>query len=306
MNSLDKMRDVPNDNCLYLLERLSSISGFFACNGKLLYLVEDVELLLYESVETEYLSLQTHVHLHSAENDNSFSDGFYNMIIFKGEDNNPNAVSFINICSIHSRNLAELRFKDFFYSLISLFQLPSEQQFKNALGFYGELKFMQYIMEHTGEDISPYWHKSGSYSKYDFSRSNVNYEVKTILSSELSVIIKHSQLFNDNNNYLVVASCEKNDAGETIKELMSVLTQNDDYFNNINFYVNIAKELKRISEVDASTTRFFMIGIYIFEAAKINLLNNIPEELSNLSYIYDLTGKDALTEAQIKEVINSV
>jgi len=184
--------------------------------------------------------------------------------------------------------------------------LPQEQQFKNALGLYGELKFMQYIQKKMNVDISLYWHKSGSYSKFDFSTDKINFEVKSILSNEIVVPIKHDQLFNEHDNYLATINCEKCDDGETIKEVIMEMQNNDDhFFKNINFSVNIAKELKRISVVDMSEIKFRSFDIRIFEAERINPFYHIPIEVSELKYSFDLSEMTAISESNLRQLILS-
>ena len=193
----------------------------------------------------------------------------------------------------------------FFYSLISLFQLPQEQQFKNALGLYGELKIIEYFYNNFEKDISPYWHKSGSSSKNDFTLEKLGLEVKTILSEELIVTIKHSQLLN-NRIFLCVVNCEKNDVGETLKVLSEKLIKNSSYCNGYNFNLALTKELKRISNSDFLETTFNVLSINIYDAAKINPFSTIPDDVTKLIYDYDLNGKNTVSEKIITEVIKNV
>lgn len=286
---------IPSNSNLYLIVKLSNSSGIFATNGKLAFMAENRDSKNSESIETEYLSLQTNVHIHSVENDASFNDGFYNIILFKNDSKDCNFSSFVQLCKIYSNNISELNFKDFFYSLISLFQLPTEQFFKNALGLYGELKFMQYMWQQHKIDISLDWHKSGSYSTFDFSGSN-NFEVKSVLSSELSVTIKHAQIFNEHKCILVVVNCEKYDSGETIMNVIEWLENQDHAFNSLSYNINLQKELKRISFSQATSLRFFTTKITMFDTVSINPFDYLPDKISGVSYKYDLTDELPLEE----------
>lgn len=300
---LDLLVKIPYDHSLYLIEEINENSGFFAENGKLFYLVWNIESLTHESIDTEFLTLNTNVNVTAVKNNQSFKDGYYNSIMFKGDMYDGNIESFIKLCSIYSQNAQEISFKKFFYSLINLFQFPKDQQFKNLLGLYGELKFIEYVYKELGFDISPQWHKDGSYSKYDFTCKMANFEVKTIQSEELIVTIKHNQLFNEDKNYLVVISAEKNNCGETVNQLIKKLQSAEKFCNNYNFNFNIEKEKKRISPIEVNTILFTVKDICIYYASAINMFSNIPESITNLKYSLDLSLKKSVAISQILEDI---
>lgn len=281
---------IPCDDKLYMITKLSDVSGFFATNGKLAYIANNIDNISCESIETEYLLLQTGIHIYAVQNDASFCNGCYNIIIFKNDFTDCNFSAFIQLCKVYSDNITELKFKEFFYSLISLFQLPTEQTFKNALGLFGELKFMQYMWQHHKIDISPDWHKSGSNSIFDFS-GNRNYEVKSVLSEELSVKIKHLQIFGGHKCILVVLNCKKYDDGETIMDVIEWLSKQKYAFNSLNYNINLQKELKRTSLSQASSLRFFATQITLFDSNVINPFDSLPDKISQVSYIYDLSDE---------------
>lgn len=292
---IDAITSSPCDDKLYLICKLSQISGFFATNAKLAYLIKNTDNLSLESIETEYLSFQTNVYIHSIESAPSFENDSYNLIVFKKDARNSDIFSFIELCKTHAQNSSELDFKDFFYSLISLFQLPSEQSFKNALGLFGELKFMQYMLQQHSMDISTDWHKSGSNSLFDFTGST-NYEVKSVLSEELEVNIKHSQIFNSYGCILVVVNCEKYDEGESISDIIQWLEENATGFSTLNVKINLQKELKRIATSQKTDVRFSALKITLFDSNIINPFEVMPDKISNLSYLYDLSDKSYIEE----------
>lgn len=283
----------PCDGKLYLISKLSDLSGFFAENHKLAYIVRNFDHLPSESIETEYLSLKTNISIRSIENAPSFPAGLYNIIIFKREMSDINAPYFVKLCMIHSDNVLELNFKEFFYSLISLFQLPVEQSFKNAIGLYGELKFMQYMWKYNGKDLSSDWHRDGSNSLFDFA-GKTNYEVKTVLSEGLLVRIKHSQIFNSHNCVLVVINCEKYDNGETIFDVVDWLAKQGGGFCSLDFNIKIQKEVKRISISESEVLHLSAMKGIMFDSQILNPFNKIPDEISDLTYIYDLSEKEYL------------
>ena len=265
-----QIESIADISSIYLIEILSDNAGFFVNDKKLLYIAKDKYGYPYEGIETDYLKLQTHVRICAVKNNQTFEDGYYNVIIYKGNLDDSNLTSFIQLCSIHAHNEEDLNFKDFFYSLIALFQLPAKQAFKNAVGLYGELKFMQYAKRQVNVDISKSWHRGGSYSQYDFSNGEQCIEIKTTLSDNLDVIIKHSQIFGDHPCILVAMNCEQYDNGETIEEVISSMFNDSTAFKGMNFSINLAKELKRVSMKDVKEIRFGIRQIQFFKAADIN------------------------------------
>ena len=299
---IDSITDTSN---IYLIEALSDSSGFFASEGQLLYMAIDSFGYPYEGIETDYLKLQTHVCVNAVQDNQTYKDGYYNIIIYKGTLDDSNVESFIKLCSVHAHNADELNFKEFFYSLIALFQLPTEQAFKNAVGLYGELKFMQYAKQCTGNDISNSWHKSGSYSQYDFSNGELSIEIKATLSDNTEVTIKHSQIFGEHPCILVVINCEQYQNGETIEEVISSMFQDDTAFNNMNFSINLAKELKRVSIKDVKESRFGLREINFFNAEDINPFQTLPDAVSRLNYRLDTSSFTPLDKSVSDDIIKT-
>lgn len=288
---------------LYLLAPLSDDSGFFSTDGKLLYISSDDDHYASQGIETDYLTLQTHVNIKAVKNNQTFRDGTYNIITFKGDLQDPSAESFVKLCSVHARNKLQLGFRDFFYSLITIFQLPSEQGYKNAVGLFGELSFMKYVFELTGIDISDSWHRSGSLSRYDFSNGTSSIEVKTTASGSNDVTIKHSQIFGNHPCYLATVCCEQYDNGKTINELIEEMQKNSQVFTGLNFCINLARELKRISGQEATELRFSVNAIDVFFNMDIDPFPVLPESVSNLVYKLDLSLHEALDRQSLSTLI---
>lgn len=284
---------------LYLLAPLTNDSGFFSANGKLLYISSDTEHYSSQGIETDYLTLQTHINIKAVKNNQTFNDGVYNIITFKGDLHEPSAESFVKLCSVHAKNKTQLGFRDFFYSLITIFQLPSEQGFKNAVGLFGELSFMKYVYELTGIDISDSWHRSGSQSRYDFSNGTICIEIKTTSSDNSNVTIKHSQIFGDYPCYLAAVCCEQHDSGKTISDLITEMQKDGQAFTGLNFCINLARELKRISGQEASELRFSVCSIDVFFNDSINPFPTLPEGVAKLVYKFDLSMYEALDEPML-------
>lgn len=300
---IDIIKSIKDKDILFLIEPLSEHAGFFSFNGHLLYVVKDVFGYSYEGIETDYLRLETHIYISSVENNQTFIDDYYNIIIFKGELTDENIDSFIKLCRLYVWNMDEVRFKEFFYSLISLFQLPSEQNYKNAIGLYGELKFMQMAVETFEHDISNAWHKKGTTSQYDFTNGDKNIEVKTTTTEEMSICIKQKQIFGENLCWLVTVVCKEDENGETIEELINRLIDKKGVFNSIYFSINLAKELKRISPKEARDLRLKLQEIRVFDTKEINPFPSIPDIVDKLEYRLDVTEMNSLAQNDIAQLI---
>ena len=303
VNALDNINDKDKD-ILYLIESITEKSGFFCNDGKLIFIVKDEVDLTCEGIETEYLKLQTHIRISSVKNFQTFEDGYYNLIIFNADPSNDNVFDFVNLCEIYARNEEELSFRDFFYTLISIFQLPSEKKYINAIGLYGELKFMEYCAKKLDLDISQYWHRKGELSQYDFFNEDKFIEIKSNSNGSDIAIIKHNQIFEVLEGYLVLISTNIEDTGETIYELIESMQEEKKYFNNINFNINLTKEMKRISEFDSQTVRFVVKDIKMFNTKDINPFDNIPVEIKELNYKYDMIECIEIEKREIMGLLN--
>lgn len=302
-NIISTIKTIENKESVFLLETLSGDAGFFSHESHLLYVAKDIYDYPYECIETDYLRLETHIHISSVKNYQTFEDDNYNIIFYKGELTDSNIESFIKLCRVHASNMDEIRFKEFFYSLIALFQLPSEQSYKNAVGLYGELKFMMMVQSVYGHDISKSWHKKGSTSQYDFTNGKESIEIKTTATEKMNVAIKHQQIFGEHPCWLVTVVCEQYENGETIDEVIAEINQVDNAFNGINFSINLAKELKRVSSQDVKELRFHVSKYQMFDTKNINPFKSIPDAVDELEYRLDVSNMDELASEQINELI---
>lgn len=298
------IQQIDNNSSIQLLEPLSMNSGFFATEGKLLYMSLDSCDYSVESIDTDFLTLQMHVPIHAIDNSPTFNDGFYNIVIFKGSLDDENADPFIELCSLHASHQTEIAFRDFFYALISLFQLPREQSYKNAVGLFGELKYMQYIAEEYGVDISLFWHKKGSLSKFDFSNKDTGIEIKTTSTESASVLIKHNQIFGDYNCFLVAVECDQIGIGESLSDLIDAMKNDDKMFKNLNFAINLEKELKRVSPQQINDLVLRTNSIITYNANCINPFSTLPDNIDDLSYKLDLSDATSLLTEEEQELIS--
>lgn len=290
---LNKILSVPRDNTLYLIETLPCNTGLFAANGNVLYMVHNEEHCSYMNVKTDFLNLHTNIFV-SAFNSSapSFESGYYNsveLLLTEPNDRESDLRAFVNLCLAHSTYMRGQNFISFFDSLVSLFQLPREQQYKNLVGLMGELLLIEYVYQKYKEDLSQYWHADGVTSSLDFTCPYANLEVKTTPSDSLSFTIKHNQLFvNSEKNNLIAISIEESNSGCTLEELISRMLTDSNYCNNLRFSVNIEKEKRRISPSEINSRRFVLKKISAYRATDINPFVDVPDCIEDLSYKLNL------------------
>lgn len=292
-NILNRIHAIPQDSTLYLIERLPSGTGLFVSNGNVLYLAPNQERCASLSIKTEFLHLETNVFV-SAFNTSvsSFENGYYNTVELQMSNSNEtegNLSAFVNLCISHASYMQGQEFIQFFDSLVALFQLPKEQHYKNLIGLVGELTLIEYIFINNSLDLSPYWHTDGSASRLDFVCPLANLEVKTTASNSMRFTIKHDQLFSvAEKNYLIAIVLEESNAGRTLEEIITSLKDSPDYCNGLQFSINLEKEKRRVSPIDAKHKRFVLKKVYAYPASNINPFESIPDCVEDLSYKIDL------------------
>lgn len=74
-------------------------------------------------------------------------------------------------------------------------------------------------------------------------------------------------------------------------------------FRGMNFNINLAKELKRVSVKDVRETKFDVRSIDIFEASTINPFPAIPDSVSRMVYRLDVSGFEPLTDEEQETLI---
>lgn len=301
---LNKILSVPKDNTLYLIEKFPCNTGLFASNGNVLYMVLNEEHCPYMNVKTDFLNLHTNISV-SAFNASvpSFESGYYNsveLLLAEPNDRESNLSAFVNLSLAHATYMSGQNFIAFFDSLVSLFQLPKEQHYKNLIGLTGELLFIENIYLNYGIDLSTYWHTDGSTSRLDFVCPSINFEVKTTISDSLRFSIKHDQLFTiADKNYLIAIVIEESNAGRTLEEIINGLLESPDYCNGLQFSINLEKEKRRISPVDYKNKRFMLKKVHVYHASQINPFDTIPDCVEDLSYKIDLLPFNEVTFAKI-------
>ena len=298
-----------NNGKIYLLDIISDISGIFCSDGDILYLVINKEGCRPLSITTEFLQMDTDVYVQSFDEKKSFPDAEYNILRYKGsgiDGYEDNVESFINLCVAHTKLLKGESFEQFFYSLISLFQLPKEQTFLNLMGLFGELSVIREIYKSTELDVSPFWHADGSFSKYDFALPNRNsIEVKSSSKGDKAVGIKHAQLFSlPQRVCLASVQVIEDNSGWTVEELINEMRKDSNICNNLQFELSLQKELKRVSPDEVKSKRFVTNSVHFFLNSSINPFPVLPDNVNGIEYIIDLSESKVLSQDALIEFLS--
>lgn len=284
-----------NEDETYLISVLDNDSGFLLHKNHVLFITRNIEKLDNDSINTNLLSLKNNVYISSVDNNPSFSADYYNILSFNESNENPIFDTYVELCNAYVNSQKKMPFIDFFYALINLFQLPKEERYKNLIGLFGELLFIIMIYKEYGMDISDKWHLSGSmYDKYDFCFSTLNVEVKTTLKQEHIFLIKHQQIFNDNNNYIVVNNIEEDIAGNSLDELYTYFKTVSPFKDNLNFQIKLAEEKRKIESSQVKSKKYSIKLSTIYLNKDLETIKDIPNGLYDLQYQYDFTNRKSI------------
>lgn len=285
-----------NDDNVYLVNKFCDDAGLFIKSKKYLYMVKSESEKL-ASIKTDYLNIFLKVRVSPITTNSQFPAGEYDILEFNRDVHDDVFDSFLELCYLHSQNIGNVKFSDFFKSLISLFQTPHEQQYKNYLGLYGEISFLVNALK-SGRNLIDNWHTGEeANAKYDLVFNKANADIKTILSKELIVTLKHDQLFNSDENYLVVMQLEKNNSGKTLRELIDYLQNNDEVRNNYMFWLKLENEKMKIDKRKLSEEKLSFVKCYVFYAKDVNPFNEIPNNITKLNYDMDLSESELFIDA---------
>ena len=291
---LEILKYPEEDNAIYLLEKFNEYSGLFVRNRKVLFLVK-TNLEKNDAIKTEYLNLYSKLYVAPVAKESQFEAGEYNIIEYNGNFEDVVFKSYLELCSIYSNNFDKINFVDFFYSLVNMFQIPQEQQYKNLTGFYGELAFLSECLKNDVNYTDNWHYGSDSNAKYDFVFENCNADVKTILTDEIIVKLKYNQLFNKDKNYLIVTQLTKDNSGKSLNELLNSLKENLEIKNNYNFWLKVEKEKLRISQRSFEEERFSLRNIYIYDVKDINPFVGIADNVMNITFDIDLLESEYIS-----------
>lgn len=293
------IEECPNVNGkLYLIQILNKATGFFLMDKKVLLLSNNRIEKKSETIETEKLILNTKVQISTAINMPTFQDGEYNYVLYRGDSNDSDFENFIRICMTYVNANEKLSLKDFFFSIIDMFQIPKEQSFKNLLGIYGELEIILYAYRVCRWNLTAGWHKS-SMDKYDFIINGVCMEIKSTMSDLLNVQLQHEQIFGKKGLYLGVVNIEESNAGMTLANLIDEINAIAIFRDDFNFQVALGKEINRVSKREMRNRKFNVKQVLFFENSEIPTLQEIPENITEITYRCALIGVNTVNIEEI-------
>ena len=284
---------------IFLLEKLTKNAGFFTFDNNLAFVTTSLTNQK-SSITTKYVEFIPNTEITSVFNYPSFDKGFYDFLILKEREDDQTIESFIKLCDLYAKN-PTIPFDEFIASIVDLFQLTRAGSILDCIGLFGELILLKKLFE-NGIDLTQYWHLSGTYSKYDISLPKLNIEVKTSVTDSTSFKIKHSQIFNGDNNIIALVSIRTSEmTGASLEETVNFFKTTRPFCENLRFIISLEKELQKKIEPDTFRKRFSLNDIYYFDCAKIATIEEIPYNISNVTYDYSF---DLSESFDINELIN--
>ena len=76
-----------------------------------------------------------------------------------------------------------------------------------------------------------------------------------------------------------------------------------DSFQNFNFSLNIAKELKKVSPRDIQELKFSTNSIQFYDAREINPFSDLPDNISELKYRLDVSDCTNIKSTELVGVL---
>jgi hypothetical protein len=244
------------------------------------------------------------ISISAISNNTTYRDGKYNFLTYYGNEDDENFISFINLCIIYSETDG-LKFEDFFYSLIDIFQLPSVSKELNLIGFFGELSFIIELWEKYRVNLSDIWHVDGSKSRYDFSSPKFNIEIKTTTKESSTFLLKHSQIFDFNNNFITVIHISSS-SGYSLYDLIEYCKSTSPFKDNLNFQIRLQEEKLRVDLNKMKNMRFSIDRISIFNKNQLETIDEIPGCITEISYYYTFDLRNSLRIVDVLDDLRSL
>ena len=300
MNLRDKIEAIKSradysKDQLYLIEAINENSGFLLGDDRVFYIISHNETN-NDAISTKYLSLKTNIYINTVENEPSFKPGYYDLLIYSGDINLVFFESFIELCSKFNYEQETLSFIDFFYSLLKLFELPKEVSYTNLVGLFGELVLIKFAYEKYNKEIFKFWHNSlGSTDKYDFSFPAFNIEVKTTVKEGMRFEIKHSQIFNEKDNFVAVINIDNDNSGMSVSEIFDYFKTTKPFSGSIDFMIKLQQEKQKVYENDFKEKKFSLSRILLFSNKTISTIHEIPNFIDSIHYMYDFASQEPVS-----------
>lgn len=290
---------------LFMIESINEYSGFLL-GGDKIYFINKSTSTDSESILTNHLSLRTKISINTIENYPTFAPGFYDVLAYNDDNEEIYLESFIELCKMYIISLSKISFRDFFYSLLKLFEPTKVTSFTNVIGLFGELSFLEKIYKDYDISLADEWHNTyGSIDKYDFAFQKFNIEVKTSVKDNMIFNIKHKQIFNEKKNYIVVINIELDNSGKTVLELYDYFKKTKPFSENIDFAIKLEVERQKVSDQDFKNKRFNVVNYSVFDNKEIKTINCIPEWISQVEYNYDFITQRRMELFELVDIIKN-
>lgn len=300
LNSIIINNEFENDK-LYLLLKPNNDFGFFYQNHIVYFGKKSVPNTEQESITTSYLDLNLNIYVESLSLDSSFETGKYDLLAYKGDlDNEMYFDIFYNICNAYCFDSKGISFYEFFNSLVDIFRKEKEQNFKNLVGLLGELFVIKKVYEDYHHSLANNWHLTGSNSRFDFSFKKCNLEIKATSKSESVFLLKHSQIFNNQNNFVGVCSLIETGEGESIESLFQYFKSIPEFSQNVKFQLALNDEIMKVNNLSDRRKSFVLDSFKIYSNKNMETLVDIPPMISKIEYEYDFSD---IEESSFDEII---
>jgi hypothetical protein len=274
-----------NENSIYLLHPINDQSAFFFQKDKVVFGQHVGYSTEKPQINTAFLSMYLCVSISGITNNTTYPTGQYNLLTYNGSLEDENFSSFVDLCTIFAET-SGVKFDDFFYSMIDIFQLPSTAKELNLIGFFGELSLIIELWEKYRIDLSDIWHVEGSKSRYDFTSPNFNIEIKSTIRESSIFRIKHSQIFNRHNNYMVIIKL-KDGFGQSLGDLIEYCKQEQPFCKNLNFQIKLQEERLKVDPIKLKSKKYTISRISVFKKNQLITINEIPDCITEISYDYN-------------------
>lgn len=294
-------QSIYKSDTLYLLYAINESSAFFFQNEKIIFGQNTKINQEMPQIYTEFLTLVTSVYISAITNNTTYNSGKYNLLIFNRDLDDENFSNFINLCMMYA-DIEGLVFEDFFYSMIDIFQLPSTTKELNLIGFFGELSLIVKLWQDYHFDMSNMWHTEGSNSRYDFSCLEYNIEVKTSTRESSTFKIKHSQLFNMSNNYIVIINIKEN-GRFSLNDLIEYCMKTPPFSHNMNFQIKLLQEKMKVDLNKLKSQKFSVDRFVFFSKENLETISSIPECINEISYNYTFNLSDGICIEEMSEIL---
>ncbi|MFI3329997.1 MAG: PD-(D/E)XK motif protein [bacterium] len=295
-----------NENELHLIEKINDEFGFFIVNNRVSFIQKnngDSNIPL----STNFLEIRYNVHIESVKNDQSFVTGRYDIITFNSDYNSVEFNSFIDLCYCYANdNTRNLSFVEFFNNLVELFKQKKNDEYTNLIGLVGELIVIKEVYENTNVSIAPNWQKAGVTSRFDFSFKKMNFEVKTTTSYETKFKVKHNQIFNNQNMFIVIVSLIETGTNYSLRSLCEYFRNNSVFYNNFEFIFKIELALTKVKNLSDLNKGFSLDDIRFIARDSMDTVSDIPVEISSLQYTYDFKNCDDISWLEIKKNLEEI